>query len=335
MVGLSGAAGALGPLLGGALSTPPAGAGCSWSTSRSRRRWPRCSSPGTRNARAGFRSGRFDVPGAVLAAIGLGGITYALTHGADDPGQTVAAAVVGLAAVLAFWQVERRSRHPMLPFAVFGSRPFTAANLAGFLLYGALAALMFVLPIQLQITTGYSALAPGSRSAADCAHPGAVGPRWDPRRHARPARPVDRRDRSSALLLCCWRPGSARDASYADRRAPGRRAPRDRDPAGHAGPHGIVLSAVARRARGHRQRVSNGVARAAGLLVVAALPLLARLPRYAAGDPTALDQGFDRSMLIGAGLCALGGIVAWFGVVGTGPTTPRRTGALVSARTPR
>ena len=96
-----------------------------------------------------------------------------------------------------------------------------------------------------------------------------------------------------------------------------------------------VLSAVTDAHAGVASAVSNGVARAAGLLVVAALPLLAGLPRYAADDPTALDLGFDRSMLIGAGLCVLGGIVAWFGVVGTGPTAPRRTGAPVSARTPR
>ena len=208
--GLSGAAGALGPLLGGVLidtagwrwvflvNVPVAAALAAVLVARVPER------------RAGIRSGRFDVAGAVLAAIGLGGITYALTHGADDPRETVAAAAIGLVAVLAFWQVERRSRHPMLPLAVFGSRTFTAANLAGFLLYGALAVLMFVLPIQLQISTGYSALFTGLAlvpltaltlvlSARGGSLAGTLGPRV----------PM-----TVGSLLCaalsCWRPGSAR-----------------------------------------------------------------------------------------------------------------------------
>ena len=108
----------------------------------------------------GTRSGRFDVLGAASAAIGLG-TTYALTRGADDPGPATVAAVVGIAAMLVFWWAERRSRTPMLPLGLFGSRPFSAANLAGFFLYSALAALLFVLPLQLQVTTGYSAWTTG------------------------------------------------------------------------------------------------------------------------------------------------------------------------------
>jgi hypothetical protein len=65
-----------------------------------------------------------------------------------------------------------------------------------------------------------------------------------------------------------------------------------------------------------------GVARTAGLLVVAALPLLARLPQDAAGDPVALDHGFDRSMMMG-GLFVLGGLVAWFGVSRPAATTTK------------
>jgi hypothetical protein len=82
-----------------------------------------------------------------------------------------------------------------------------------------------------------------------------------------------------------------------------------------------VLSAVPDTRAGIASAVSNGVARTAGLLVVAALPLLARLPQDAAGDPVALDHGFDRSMLIGAALFALGGLVAWFGTARAAATT--------------
>jgi hypothetical protein len=264
--------------------------------------------------RPAVRSDGFDVAGAVLATIGLGGITYALTNGSDDPGRAAAAGAVGLVAVWLFWLVERRSPHPMLPLAVFASRTFTAANLAGFLLYGALAVLMFVLPIQLQISTGYSALATGLAlvpltaltlvlSARGGSLAGTLGPRV----------PM-----TVGSLLC------AAALALATRIGPDAAYPTEVLPVVVLLGLGIplitpaitasVLGAVADAHVGVAGAVSNGVARTAGLLVVAALPVLAGLPRYAADDPTALDLGFDRSMLIGAGLCVLGGVVAWLGV---------------------
>ena len=82
-----------------------------------------------------------------------------------------------------------------------------------------------------------------------------------------------------------------------------------------------VLNAVPDTRAGIASAVSNGLARTAGLLVVAALPLLARLPQDPAGDPVALDHGFHRSMLIGSGLFVLGGLVAWFGIPPPAATT--------------
>ncbi|MFF4625404.1 hypothetical protein [Nonomuraea jabiensis] len=55
-------------------------------------------------------------------------------------------------------------------------------------------------------------------------------------------------------------------------------------------------------------------ARAADLIVVAALPLPAGLPQDASSNPAALDRGFDGSMLISGGLFILGGLLAWFGI---------------------
>jgi len=332
--GLSGAAGAVGPLLGGAM-VDTAG----W-------RWvflvnvPVAAALavvlGTRvpARRSGARSGRFDVPGAALTAIGLGGITYALTDGAADPRATVAAAAIGVVAVVAFWRVERRSQSPMLPLAVFGSRTFAAANLAGFFLYGALAVLMFVLPIQLQISTGYSALTTGlalvpltALTLVLSARGGTLAGRLGPRV------PMTVGSLACAVgLVLATRIDP--DASYLTEVLPAVVLVGIGIPLITPAITASVLNAVADAHAGVAGAVSNGVARAAGLLVVAALPLLAGLPRYAADDPTALDRGFDHSMLIGAGLCVLGGIVAWFGLVETHPTTLRRTGASVSARTP-
>ncbi|MFC4084971.1 MFS transporter [Amycolatopsis samaneae] len=86
-----------------------------------------------------------------------------------------------------------------------------------------------------------------------------------------------------------------------------------------------VLAAVPDTRTGIAGAVNNGVARMAGLLVVAALPLLARLPQDATGDRGVLDRGFDHSIRMGAGLFALGGFVAWFGI----PADRTRRGLMV------
>jgi MFS family permease len=75
-----------------------------------------------------------------------------------------------------------------------------------------------------------------------------------------------------------------------------------------------VLSAVPEGRAGIASAVSNGVARVAGLVVVAALPLLAGLPQDIAESPAALDRGFGTSMLICAGLFLSGGLVSWIGL---------------------
>jgi hypothetical protein len=60
--------------------------------------------------------------------------------------------------------------------------------------------------------------------------------------------------------------------------------------------------------------VNNGVARAAGLVAVAALPLLAGLPQDIGRDVGTLDRGFEVGMLICAGLFLACGITTWFGL---------------------
>ncbi|MGH3343655.1 MAG: DHA2 family efflux MFS transporter permease subunit, partial [Carbonactinosporaceae bacterium] len=106
-----------------------------------------------------------DVAGSVLAAAGLGGLTYALIgvgeRGLSSPAVLTAGAV-GLAAVGGFVACERRSRHPLLPPGIFSSRQFTAANLVTAVVYAALGAVFFLLVIYLQQVLGYSALQAGA-----------------------------------------------------------------------------------------------------------------------------------------------------------------------------
>ena len=112
-------------------------------------------------------SGRLDVIGSALAAIALGGLTFALIqasgHGIGDP-KVLVALVIGIAAAVAFVMVERRSAHPMLPLEIFRSRQFTSANLVTFTVYAALGGVFFLLVVFLQIGLGYSPIAAGAAS---------------------------------------------------------------------------------------------------------------------------------------------------------------------------
>jgi EmrB/QacA subfamily drug resistance transporter len=89
--------------------------------------------------RAEQRVGRLDLPGAALAAIGFGSLTYGMVEGAEDGFANYWwAFVVAAASLAAFGVVERRTAEPMLPFQLFRRRNFSAANLETFLVYAAL-----------------------------------------------------------------------------------------------------------------------------------------------------------------------------------------------------
>src|SRR6185295_15295074 len=106
-----------------------------------------------------------DWPGAVLAAVGLGAVVYALIESSrlGFVSAIVLAAFIGGAAVLvAFFVVEARSPNAMLPLALFGSRNFTGANLLTLFLYAALSGGMFFIPLELIQVRGFSATAAGA-----------------------------------------------------------------------------------------------------------------------------------------------------------------------------
>jgi MFS family permease len=71
-----------------------------------------------------------------------------------------------------------------------------------------------------------------------------------------------------------------------------------------------VLAAAPERQVGIASAVNNAVARTAGLLAVAVLPALAGITPAALARPEALSTGFHHAVLIAAGLCIAGGLLA-------------------------
>jgi EmrB/QacA subfamily drug resistance transporter len=117
--------------------------------------------PESRNEKA---ADKLDWPGALLASIGLGGLVYALIESAQRPWSDrvlIAAALLGLSALVAFIAVEYNSSVPLLPLGLFRSRRFSGVNLLTLFLYGALSGLLFFLPLNLIQVQGYSATSAG------------------------------------------------------------------------------------------------------------------------------------------------------------------------------
>jgi len=107
-------------------------------------------------------SSTLDWPGAILATVGLGGITFALIEAPQDGLMVKLAALAGFAALGGFLFVEAHSSSPMVPLALFRSRNFTMANLLTFFLYAALGGILFFLPLDLIQVQHYSPTAAGA-----------------------------------------------------------------------------------------------------------------------------------------------------------------------------
>lgn len=110
-------------------------------------------------------AGRTDYGGAVLATAGLGGLTYALTTCSATrhfDGRAATALAIGIATSAAFlWNEHLRGQRAMMPLGLFAGRCFSGLNLLTFLLYGAFAAAMLLIPYVLITSGGYSPVQAG------------------------------------------------------------------------------------------------------------------------------------------------------------------------------
>jgi EmrB/QacA subfamily drug resistance transporter len=120
-----------------------------------------------------------DLPGVVLASVGLFGIVLGLVRG-NTLGWTSAyvlgALAAGVALVGAFVAWERRTSTPLLPMRLFASRGFSAANAASMLMFFGMFGSIFLLAQFLQTVQHYSPLSAGLRTLPWTGMPIVVSP---------------------------------------------------------------------------------------------------------------------------------------------------------------
>ena len=120
-----------------------------------------------------------DLPGLVLASLGLFGIVLGVVRG-NDHGWTSATVlppmVIGALLVAAFIAWETRTRQPMLPMHLFRSRGFTLTNVASLLMFFGMFGSIFLLAQFLQVVQHYSPLQAGLRTLPWTAMPVFIAP---------------------------------------------------------------------------------------------------------------------------------------------------------------
>jgi len=107
-----------------------------------------------------------DLPGIASITVGLTAIVLALVEGNSwHWGSPAIIALLLTAAIclVAFVQIELRSRAPMVDFGFFRSRSFVGANVVAFLVSFAMLAMFFFMALYLQNIVGYTPLQTGLR----------------------------------------------------------------------------------------------------------------------------------------------------------------------------
>ncbi|MFI9247174.1 MFS transporter [Streptomyces sp. NPDC053086] len=259
----------------------------------------------------GRAHGRFDILGAGLGALALALVTYALIEARNGSLAVTLSAVAGLAAAVGFGYVERHRAEPMLPPDIFASRQFTAVNLVTLCVYAAFGGFFFLTALQLQVVAGYSPLAAGTALLPTTAlmllfsaRSGALADRTGPRLPLTVGPLL-----CAAAMLLMLRVGE--DANYLTDVLPALLVMGAGMVTLVAPLTATVLASVDTARAGLASGINNAAARAAGLVAVAALPLLAGMGPEAYRSPTAFDAAFDRAMPICSGVLVLGSVLAF------------------------
>ncbi|MGV9242500.1 MFS transporter [Streptomyces sp. NPDC003710] len=262
-------------------------------------------------SRGGGGHRRFDVLGAVLGALALALVTYALIEATSGSPAVPVTAVAGVGAGIAFVYVEKHRSDPMMPLGIFASRQFTAVNLVTLCVYAAFGGFFFLTALQLQVVAGYSPLRAGTALLPTTvlmlllsARSGALAERIGPRIPLTVGPLL-----CAAGMLLMLRVG--KNASYVADVLPAVLVMGAGMVALVAPLTATVLASVDTARAGLASGINNAAARAAGLVAVAALPLLTGMGPEAYRSADAFDAAFRRAMPLCAGVLVAGAVLAF------------------------
>jgi EmrB/QacA subfamily drug resistance transporter len=271
-----------------------------------------------------------DAVGGVLATSGLVGLAYGLIQGPADGWASIpVAAALGCGVILlaAFAVWERHAAAPMLPLSLFSSTQFTATNIVTFIVYGAIGGTLFLLPIDLQEVSGYTALQAGISllpvtviTLALSRRSGALSARIGPRLQMS-AGPV----LIGAGLGLFALTGPSGD--YLTGVLPGVAVFGLGLAVTVAPLTSTALAAVPASRADTASAVNNDVARAAALIAVALLPAAGGITGNAYRHAVLLSAGFHRASLISAAACVAAGALAAVTIRNPARTEPAETAA--------
>ncbi len=259
------------------------------------------------------RSGRPDVVGSAIGALGLAGCTALLVEvpslGIGSP-VVLTAGVVGVVGLTVFVLLQHRSADPLVPPSLFRDRTFTLANLLTFVVYAALGGVMLLMVVQLQVSLHYPPTLAGLAGLPITvlmlllsARSGKLAQRIGPRTQL-VAGPI--LVAAGMLLLRMVRPG----AQYVTGVLPGVLVFGLGLSAMVAPVTATVLAAAPDRFAGVASGVNNAVARTGSLLAVAVLPAVVGLSGAGYANPVALTASWRSALLICAGLAVVGAVCA-------------------------
>jgi EmrB/QacA subfamily drug resistance transporter len=279
--------------------------------------------PETRDTAA---TGRIDLTGGGLVTMSLIGLCFGLTEGSRlgwGSAGIVGALAAGVGLLVAFVAWERRVDNPLLPLSLFASRQFSATNTVTFIVYGALGAVLFLLPIQLQQVSGYGPVASGASllpltviMLVLSARSGALAARIGPRLQMSVGPLL-----VAAGIALMVRIGPGGD--YLTEVAPAMVVLGLGLAATVAPLTATALSSVPAERSGTASAVNNDVARAGALITIAVLPAAAGIGELTYLHPDAFSAGFRSACYLGAAVCVLGGLVAAV-TLGGAPRAGRR-----------
>ncbi|WP_034610790.1 MFS transporter [Cellulomonas sp. URHD0024] len=274
-------------------------------------------------------SKKLDVAGTVLGALGLAGLTYGFTAWTENgrPDAVVIGTLAfGVATMGAFLWVESRTAAPILPPALFRWRPFAGTNAATLLIYAAISGIFFFLVVTLQVVAGYSPLAAGVAPLPVTVLMLLLSPRAGALSTIiGPKIPM-----TAGPLVCAVGVvlllGVTPDTPYLTHVLPGIVVFGLGLSATVAPLTTTALAAAPDHLAGAASGVNNAVARVAGLLAIAVLPLAAGVGSSLT-DPTTLEPAYRIAMLVCAGLLAGGAVISLLTVPNNAesvrPPTPR------------